>query len=78
MYSRSRMAWVNGVNAPMSIAIVPTESRWLCDAVELVGDHAAVLAALRHLDAGELLAAMRPALVAEHRGDVVDAVGVRA
>ena len=32
---------------------------------------------LRHLDAAERLARHRPALVAEHRGDVVDAVGVR-
>ncbi len=30
----------------------------------------------RHLDAGELLADHRPALVARHRRDVVDAVGV--
>ena len=45
--------------------------------LELVGDDAAVLAALRHLDAAELLARHRPALVAEHRRDVVDAVGVR-
>src|SRR4030095_7544422 len=47
------------------------------DAVELDGQHAAVLAALRHLDAADLLRGHRPALVAGHRGDVVDTVRVR-
>ena len=58
MYSRSRSACVNGVNAPMSIAIVPTDEQMAGDAAELGGDDAAVLAALRHLDAAELLAAI--------------------
>src|SRR5262249_8965605 len=43
---------------------------------ELVGDDPAVLGALRHLDAGDRFARHRPAVVAEHRRDVVDAVGV--
>jgi len=29
MVSRSRMPWSIGVKAPMSIAMVPTEMRWL-------------------------------------------------
>ncbi len=29
MYSRSRIACVNGVTAPMSMPVAPTDSRWL-------------------------------------------------
>jgi hypothetical protein len=47
------------------------------DAVQLARDDAQVLGALRDLDVHQLLAGRGPALVREHRRDVVDAVGVR-
>ncbi len=47
------------------------------DTVEFGGDHPTVLAAARHLDAGELLARHPPTLVSEHRAHVVDTVGIR-
>ena len=46
------------------------------DAVQLAGDHAAELAAPRHLDAAQFLRRQAKALVGEHRREIVDAVGV--
>ena len=47
------------------------------DSIELRRDHAAVFAAMWHLDPRELLARHAPTLVGEHRAHVIDAIGVR-
>ena len=77
MYSRSRIACVNGVTAPMSATVRADRQQVAREPSELGRAITRRPAAARTPDAGEGLARHRPALVALHRRHVVDAVGVR-
>ena len=55
MLSRSRKQYQNIEIAPRSSALVPSQTRWRMDPVELQVDHAQVLGALRDLELEQLL-----------------------